>query len=460
MTKFKRITAGALAAVMLGCGLTACGGKQTADGGDDVTVFEVWSGDSHSKATMEKLIENYNQGEGKDKGIRIEYKIQQAQGAFEMAIESGDAPDFHTDNVKKGTELDRLVAIESLPGGEEFLKQYEGYLTNGTHTWQGKTYTVPFYVTTFGMVYNKDMFKKYGLVDENGEPTPPKTYDELREYAKVLTNTKNQEYGIILPLKNEWFVDSDIKFATMTNQGYMDFNPETGETDFMGYEPIINMYMGIKEDKSYYPDPEGIDNDTARAQFAEGNIGMKFAGSYDVGVYSDQFPAKCDWGVAPFPVANDNVRYKTRMAMDGYLCINKQATEGKDPEKIMEAYKFLVGTDMLKELYRDGKAIPYNSDIVKDVELGDKAMTGWSEFCALVNDSHASWNQPGEVMTGQKFLKQVFLEDIWTGKVETKAALKDLNDRTTKGREEWLKENSEMYKLEDYIVKDALKPIG
>ena len=459
MAKFKKFMAGVLAVSLIGCGLTACGGKKTANG-DGVTVFEVWTNDSHSKATMEKLVDAYNKGEGKEKGIRIDYKIQQAQGAFDMAIESGDAPDFHTDNIKTASELDRIVPIESLPGGEEFLKQYDGYLTEEKHTWKGKTYTVPFYVTTFGMVYNKDMFKKYGLVDEKGEATPPKTYDELREYAKVLTNPKNQEYGIILPLKNEWFVDSDIRFATMANQGYMDFNPETGETDFMGYEPIVNMYMGIKADKTYYPDPEGIDNDTARAQFAEGNIGMKFAGSYDVGVYSDQFPAKCDWGVAPFPVADADVRYKARMAMDGYLCINKDATKDKDPEKVMAAYKFLVGADILRELYKDGKAIPYNWDIVKDIDLGDSAPTGWREFCELVQSSQPSWNEPGAVMTGQKFMKEVFLEDIWTGKVETKAALKDLTERTAKGRADWLAENSGTYKIEDYIVKDALKPVN
>ena len=63
-------------------------------------------------------------------------------------------------------------------------------------------------------------------------------------------------------------------------------------------------------------------------------------------------------------------------------------------------------------------------------------------------------------MTGQKFMKEVFLEDIWTGKVETKAALKDLTERTAKGRADWLAENSGTYKIEDYIVKDALKPVN
>ena len=67
-------------------------------------------------------------------------------------------------------------------------------------------YKLPFNVITYGLVYNKDMFKKYGIVDENGEPTPPETYDEMREYAKRMTNPEEDDYGIILPEKWGAFV--------------------------------------------------------------------------------------------------------------------------------------------------------------------------------------------------------------------------------------------------------------
>ncbi|UKI35906.1 MAG: hypothetical protein L6V93_17925 [Clostridiales bacterium] len=55
--------------------------------------------------------------------------------------------------------------------------------------------------------------------------------------------------------------------------------------------------MQIKSDGSYYPGAEGIDNDPARARFAEGNIGMKIGYSWDVGVLNDQFPCKNATGV-------------------------------------------------------------------------------------------------------------------------------------------------------------------
>ena len=37
----------------------------------------------------------------------------------------------------------------------------------------GKTYHVPFKVTTTGLIYNKDLFKKEGFVYEQGEALPP-----------------------------------------------------------------------------------------------------------------------------------------------------------------------------------------------------------------------------------------------------------------------------------------------
>ena len=40
----------------------------------------------------------------------------------------------------------------------------------------------------------------------------------------------------------------------------------------MAIKPAIEMICGIKADKSYYPGAEGVDNDPARARFAEGNI--------------------------------------------------------------------------------------------------------------------------------------------------------------------------------------------
>ncbi len=455
--KVKRILSvalcAAIAASMAGCS------KETAGG--DVTTITVWTGNGGDKAFITKEIENWNNTTGKEKGIRIDYTVQEGSigEKLDLAFSSGKAPDiFQGGTLAQLVANDQIAAYEDLPGGDALVKKFEKYIEEDMNRINGKTYMLPVSVTTYGLIYNKDMFKKYGIVDENGEAKPPKTYDEMREYAKILTHPENQEYGIMLPLKNEWFALTDIQVASSANQGFVEFNPEKGCFDYTGYQPIIDMYLGIKADGSYYPDPEGIDNDPGRAQFAEGNVGMKLGASYDVGVYNDQFPAKCDWGVAPYPTADEKVVYPTDMTNNGYLCINKKSAETKDAEKLFEVFKWIHGDEVLRALYEEGKAIPYDNKIVEDVVLDENSPHGWKEFAALVATSQNRCKAPGSITDGKKSFTQVFNEDIWPEKVPAKDALAEITKYTQEGMDQWFSEHPDK-KLEDYIVPGALKTI-
>lgn len=447
-TTFTRVVSAATAALLLvissGC---------TTKTSSDVTTISVWTGDSHSKACVSQLVNDWNKTTGKEKGIYIDYQVKEGSqnDVIEMALTSETEPVlFAGGDIKKYSEAGYIAALEDMPGGEEYVNSYDkSNFVEGTHTYNGKTYKVPFYITTFGLVYNKDMFQKYGLVDENGEAKPPKTLTEMREYAKILTHPQNQEYGIILPFKNQWFFGSDVDYPVMRNQGYMSYNPITGKYDFSGYKDIFNMYLGIKEDKSYFPGAEGIDDDQARAQFSNGNIGMKFAGSYDVGVYNEQFPAKCDWDVAPYPVSEEGTEYYTRIASDGYLLISKRQAELVDKEKIMEVYKWFHGEEMLRALYQEGMAIPYDWNIVSDITL-ENPPKGWESFCKLANEGRVAPVSPAVDISGEKTAKDVFLDEIWTGQTSVDDACAMLTERYNRGLERKLTADSSI-KLEDYI---------
>lgn len=53
-------------------------------------------------------------------------------------------------------------------------------------------FAMPFYGESTMLMYNKEMFAEAGL---NG---PPETMEELREYAEILTDTDNGQYGIAM----------------------------------------------------------------------------------------------------------------------------------------------------------------------------------------------------------------------------------------------------------------------
>ncbi|MDD6736020.1 MAG: extracellular solute-binding protein, partial [Clostridiales bacterium] len=343
--------------------LTGCrDAAVTADGKMD--IISIWTPNSHSKTEQEKRWNKWNYQNGRKLGIKVEYRVIPFEGydsTITASIASADSPDFFAGNCKAYAELGYILPVSELPGGEALISSYDKkYIYCNENMYNGEVYCLPLDYGTQGLIYNKDMFRKAGLVDSSGEPKPPETFEELREYAKILTNPKKKQYGIILPMKwNGWF-NSDILHPMQSSAGHMGYNPVTGEYDFSMLEPIMDTYLGIKADGSCYPGSETLDNDTARARFALGGIGMKFGYTFDVGVLSDQFPAKCDWGVAPYPVVDKNNKYMQRCTVDYSLLINSKAITRHSPYKIMTVYKEILNNS--PENYESAADFPHKND--------------------------------------------------------------------------------------------------
>ncbi len=407
---------------------TLAGCKEEANQ-DGMTTITMWTADGGSKAVMVELVNEFNKTIGKENGVVLDYEVKEGnlKEQIELALTTDQAPDlFITDGIDKYSENGNIAAIEDMPGGKELVAKYEGNLNYFTHTYEGKTYCLPFSTNTYALIYNKDMFKAAGLVDENGEAKAPETFDELREYAKKLTNKSKKEFGIILPLKWGSWIYQELCCNLMSSYGRSYYDPVRGEYDYSIMQKPLEMIMGIKEDQSFYPGAENIDNDTARARFAEGGIGMKFAVSWDVGVLNDQFPAKCDWGVAPLPVEDVNNKYLQHSGGNTGPYINKKSLETKDAEKIMVVYNWFHSDELMKKLYEEGVYIPWNYDIIKDVKL-ENAKKGWVEFAALGEISKMVPPTIKSDTSGQDTPATVFNNEIWTGKTKIDVALQKLN---------------------------------
>lgn len=443
MKKMAKVLSIVLAGVVAVSAMSGCGEKKEA-----AKKFEIWSHNSHSKTVMNDLVKKWNETEGKKLGMEIVYTVKEGniQEATEMAFASGQGPDMFTSVlIEKNRKAGNIISFEDIKGGKEWIdskykpEDYDGNAFKGD---DGKIYCLPSTVNTFGLVYNKDMFKKYGIVDENGEPTPPETFEEVREYAKKMTDPEKQDYGIIFPMKWNSFYSADVEQLLLGSTGKRPFDCTTGKFDYSGMKPIFQMYMGIKEDGSCFPGSETLDNDMARAYFAERNIGMKFAGSYDVGVFNSQFAAKCDWGVAPYPVADKNNRYKQYMGKGGGMAISKAAVEKVGDEAALAAVKFMYSDELARELYKEGMGIDYNPEIAEGVEPKE-GLKGWKEFSEIAAISSSGYDGARTEMTGEKSAADVFLEDIWTGKVSIDDAIKDLNERTNRGMKKFYENNKD-----------------
>lgn len=435
--KFKRVIAViSVAALMLS--FSACGNKKEANSGN-VTEVKVWSESRGSKAVMLDLVNEWNSTVGKEKGIKIVYEVLTGNAGqqVEVALQSGTAADIiGSSDMKKRVALGYLQPIDELEGGKEFLESFSSRRSLANCMVGDHYYTVPASSIVGGLLYNKDLFKEAGLVDKNGEPTPPETYEELREYAKKLTNPSKKQYGIIFPGKatGVWY-SYEIKWPMMSSVGHDGFNPETNQYDFTGLKPIMETLMDIKNDGSCYPGTESIDADPARARFAEGTVGMKFGISWDVGVLTDQFPAKCDWGVAPLPVLDKDNCYKQKMEVYNGFSIVK-IPEGKDADKIFEAYKFIASDEVRVALFEEGVALPWDASIIEKADTKN-IPSQWKEFADLISISTAPPLAITTDTTGETSLDALFVSEVWNGS----------KDNISKILNEWTKVSNNGIKL-------------
>lgn len=406
----------------------------------DVTTVTVWSGNGGSKGFYEKIVNEYNNGEGKEKGIYIDYQVKGADSldqTVQLALQSGTAPDmFNRGDFGMLVENDYIVSVDDLPGGKEYMDKYRDVLVQDLNVIDGKAYTIPQNATTHGLVYNADMFKAAGIVDKNDDAKPPETIDEFVECAKKLTNPSKGEYGFVLPMKFNGFFSNYITNFVTPNFGRTAYNPKNGERSYDELIPFMQMYLDMKKDGSLFPGSETTDNDSARAQFAAGKIGMFIGFSYDYGVLTDQFPATCEWNVTTLPVLDKSQKYKQSMfnGSNGFY-INKKSLDTVGGEKLLEVYKFFTGDKIQIELYKAGIAIPTNFDLVKDIKVDD-SMKQWKKFAYLTEISTPVY-EPKTNSSSAKSLKDVFIEDVWTEKITPAKAVE--------GRAEMMKKLEDEY---------------
>lgn len=448
---------GALAVVLLAAvsSFAGCGKKEeaTTSGVEKVTI---WTADSHSKNDMLELVDKFNDNEGKQLGVEIEYVVKEGDisKTIEMAIASNQEPDMYkTWSTQKYYESGDIMAIEDIEGGRELLDSYpEEMISRFRNKKYNKTFTVPYYANTFGIAYNADMFKKAGIVDKQGNAKPPETYEELRECAKKLTDEKSGEFGIIIPLKDASFYQNVGKL-TFASKGTSGYNYSTGEYEYEKLEPALDILLKIKNDGSIYPGADGLDNDTARALFAEGKIGMIFTGSYDAAVFTKQFPAKCSWDVAPMPVEDKSNRYLQKMSADGGLVINKEMYKKLGAQKTLAVYKWFHGEEMLAELYKRGCCIPENPEVFKDIKPNNEVPPVWENYGKLINISYVERGYMPTDLQGTPDFKTLFQTKLWVEQGDALSLLKDLTKRSNDGIK-IKEEQSEDFKRSDYIITD------
>jgi multiple sugar transport system substrate-binding protein len=224
------------------------------------------------------------------------------------AIRSGNSPDvvqsFSADNTgafcSSGGWIDLKPYLErSHIAPSVFPKPVQSYTQfNGTRC------ALPMLADTYGLYYNKDLFKKAGIT------SPPKTFSELTADAKKLTVRDGDSFKVVGydpaqgfyenapahygPLFGAQWVDGSDKSVLSTSPGWKQFlSWQKNLIDFYGYDKLTRWQAGAGDEFS----PQNA--------FERGKLAMAIDGEYRTAFIRAEHP-NLDYGTAPMPVSDSH----------------------------------------------------------------------------------------------------------------------------------------------------------
>jgi multiple sugar transport system substrate-binding protein len=331
------------------------------------------------------------------------------------------------------------MPIDDLPGGEALIEKYNDYLVDGISSFDGKVYSIKSVANTFRLVVNKSLLAKSGFTEL------PKNWEEVRLMAKKVTKDNNsKKFGIAFPLKfgnnGEHFWKLCAIYSLSNTYGFENwYNHITHRYDFAALKPVLELMRAFQKDNSYLPGAEGLDNDTARAEFAAGNLAFMYAASWDYGVYTTQFPIgdKFEWEVMEMPGSH---AYSTPLS-PGIRFVDAINKDTKVP--LDKIYYFLdtyiYGDEYLKQAYEAGIFLPIIPSITA-VAKGEITQQ-WKDLAPSKNDTVETPRPDSFVTIDGKSWPEVFML-IWSNPaLDIDSALADLDKRYNSGLDQAIADN-------------------
>ncbi|MCD6386614.1 ABC transporter substrate-binding protein [Candidatus Sumerlaeota bacterium] len=194
----------------------------------------------------------------------------------------------------------------------------------------GKHYGIPLDIHMWGMYYNKKLFREAGIVDEHGEPVPPKNRKEFLDAVRKLTRDLNgdgkpDEWGFVFT----WF-ESNI-YTFMLQWGGKFFTPDYSRCIMNCKENVEALQFCVDLIRKYKvaPPPENFD---AWLGFRQGKIGLVFDGIYMLQDLRRQ--EDLDFGGAPLPKLG---KYPAAWGSSHIMCL-KAGLKGK---RLQSAWRFI-----------------------------------------------------------------------------------------------------------------------
>jgi multiple sugar transport system substrate-binding protein len=392
--------------------------NKIADPGTEVSgTVELWHffTDREAKA-IDAVIKDFQAGHPK---ITVTVKPGQDDTKVTQAIGAGNGPDiglsYSTDIVGKFCSSGAWVDLQQYIDRDKVDINQLNATTREYTEYDGKRCAMPFLADAYGLYYNKDMFAKAGLT------APPKTLDELTEYAKKLT-VKNPDGSIktagFLPL-TDFYENSASHLAPMvgarwlTDDGRSAIGGDPAWKTLMTWQKNLVDWYGyanLTKFRASLGDEFSADN-----AFQKGQVAINIDAEYRLAFLADQAP-KLKFGVAPLPTS-DPARYGGGYVTGNVMGISKNA---KNPEAAWELIKYLTTNDAtIVKLANSLKNVPTTTGSLASPDL--QADANFKTFIDIFTSPNSSTTPPASSGAAYQETFQKFWNSYQSGRV------KDLN---------------------------------
>lgn len=269
--------------VLVAVSLTACGAKKEKEGSNSAAITEdkpvevvFWHSTSGSTGeALESIINNYNEGPGKEKNIHVDLVYQGYSGTDKaiLAYQTKDianAPDINqglTSTLPSVMDMDWSVSANRFLSSDESTVKLDTFYESMQRavTYEGEMVAVPFAMSIPMLYYNAE------LLEEAGFSGPPTTMDELTEYVEALTlweNDKVARYGLNMQVKRYQLVQF------INSQGEVSF---FGDQEGGRLAPMRKIIAGEDGTLKNFLEKLQVLIDTGGYKYVEDNINEEFA---------------------------------------------------------------------------------------------------------------------------------------------------------------------------------------
>ncbi|UCF99673.1 MAG: ABC transporter substrate-binding protein [Spirochaetaceae bacterium] len=303
-----------------------------------------------------------------------------------IAVSAGKGPDLaYLDCIWLGEYASNkiIIPVTARMNATPELKNdlFKSYIDGAT--WKGEIYGPWSHTDLRTLVWNKDMFRQNGLDPEK----PPKTWTEMREYAKRLTDPSKDIWGFGYPaLAAEGSLDMWYPFVFQGGGILSADNTEAVINQPHGVAALQLWYDLMHTDKAAPEDLIGVEEGVHTDGFDAGKYAMIVMAGSNVsndayaGMSLKEFEAKV--GAAPYPVGPGG---KVATGSGGWII--GITRDSKNPDMAWEFLKFTLRTESMVEFVVPEGAVPTYKSVMNH-EKFKKASAHYKVISDLVNYTH------------------------------------------------------------------------